>query len=209
MSCRSSPVADGDVAAPSPVPAPTAPLPPDAPPALAPRLLAAAIRQAIAKSIVAYYQKFVDEATKKTLKDILLQYDRSLLVADPRRCEPKKRVPAAAAARTRAGAGYECRRLVPTCSPSSLPVQVRRTRCACQVPEEARTTNAPPAPPPGPPPARPGPGLPIAIPALALTTAAILSGATSPLPPARVSPNAATARSSTAAWLPGLLPLEP
>ena len=49
-----------------------------------------AIRQAIAKSLVAYYQKFVDEATKKEIKDILLSYDRTLLVADPRRCEPKK-----------------------------------------------------------------------------------------------------------------------
>jgi small subunit ribosomal protein S16e len=49
-----------------------------------------AIRQAIAKSIVAYYQKFVDEASKREVKDILLSYDRTLLVADPRRCEPKK-----------------------------------------------------------------------------------------------------------------------
>ena len=49
-----------------------------------------AIRQSIAKGIVAYYQKFVDEASKKEIKDILVAYDRSLLVADPRRCEPKK-----------------------------------------------------------------------------------------------------------------------
>ncbi|WP_395241695.1 uS9 family ribosomal protein, partial [Salmonella sp. s51933] len=49
-----------------------------------------AIRQAIAKSLVAYYQKFVDEASKKEIKDILTQYDRSLLVADPRRSEAKK-----------------------------------------------------------------------------------------------------------------------
>ena len=49
-----------------------------------------AIRQAIAKSLVAYYQKYVDEAHKKEIKDILLTFDRSLLVADPRRCEPKK-----------------------------------------------------------------------------------------------------------------------
>ncbi|KAL2915722.1 40S ribosomal protein S16 [Polyrhizophydium stewartii] len=49
-----------------------------------------AIRQAIAKAIVAYNQKYVDEATKKEIKDILVQYDRTLLVADPRRCEPKK-----------------------------------------------------------------------------------------------------------------------
>ena len=79
----------------------------------------AAIRQAIAKSVVAYYQKCapprtsepprasslrlrpsvaygtprsadVDEASKREIKDILTSYDRSLLVADPRRCEPKK-----------------------------------------------------------------------------------------------------------------------
>jgi small subunit ribosomal protein S16e len=49
-----------------------------------------AIRQAIAKGIVAYYQKFVDEASKRQLKETLVQYDRTLLVADPRRCEPKK-----------------------------------------------------------------------------------------------------------------------
>ena len=49
-----------------------------------------AIRQAIAKAIVAYYQKYVDETSKKEIKDILVAYDRTLLVADPRRCEPKK-----------------------------------------------------------------------------------------------------------------------
>lgn len=49
-----------------------------------------AVRQAIAKAIVAYYQKFVDEQSKKELKDTLLSYDRTLLVADPRRMEPKK-----------------------------------------------------------------------------------------------------------------------
>jgi len=49
-----------------------------------------AVRQAIAKAIVAYYQKFVDEQSKKELKDALLTYDRTLLVADPRRMEPKK-----------------------------------------------------------------------------------------------------------------------
>ena len=32
----------------------------------------------------------VDEVSKKEIKDILVQYDRSLLVADPRRCEAKK-----------------------------------------------------------------------------------------------------------------------
>merc|ERR1711982_139919 len=49
-----------------------------------------AIRQALSKALVAYYQKYVDEASKKEIKDLLTSYDRSLLVADPRRCEPKK-----------------------------------------------------------------------------------------------------------------------
>ncbi|TVY16296.1 40S ribosomal protein S16 [Lachnellula arida] len=49
-----------------------------------------AIRQAISKSIVAYYQKFVDEHSKNELKHLLVTYDRTLLVADNRRCEPKK-----------------------------------------------------------------------------------------------------------------------
>ena len=49
-----------------------------------------AIRQAISKSLVAYYQKYVDEASKKEIKDILTSYDKGLLVADPRRKESKK-----------------------------------------------------------------------------------------------------------------------
>jgi small subunit ribosomal protein S16e len=49
-----------------------------------------AIRQALSKAIVSYNQKFVDEATKNEVKAILTAFDRSLLVADPRRCEPKK-----------------------------------------------------------------------------------------------------------------------
>ncbi|CDU20606.1 40S ribosomal protein S16, putative [Plasmodium vinckei vinckei] len=49
-----------------------------------------AIRQAISKGIISYYQKYVDESTKKELKDTLLRYDRTLLVGDTRRCEPKK-----------------------------------------------------------------------------------------------------------------------
>lgn len=32
----------------------------------------------------------VDEQSKREIKDVLMQYDRTLLVADPRRCEPKK-----------------------------------------------------------------------------------------------------------------------
>uniref|UniRef100_A0A8C2M777 Small ribosomal subunit protein uS9 n=1 Tax=Cricetulus griseus TaxID=10029 RepID=A0A8C2M777_CRIGR len=40
-----------------------------------------AIRQSICKALVAYYQKYVDEASKKEIKDILIQYDRTLLVS--------------------------------------------------------------------------------------------------------------------------------
>ena len=32
----------------------------------------------------------IDEASKQEIKTLLLQYDRTLLVSDPRRCEPKK-----------------------------------------------------------------------------------------------------------------------
>ncbi|KAF2077040.1 hypothetical protein CYY_001672 [Polysphondylium violaceum] len=49
-----------------------------------------AIRQAVAKAIVAFNSKFVDEQSKNEIKKKILDYDRSLLVADPRRCEPKK-----------------------------------------------------------------------------------------------------------------------
>jgi len=49
-----------------------------------------AIRQCIAKALIAWTQKYVDEATKVQLRETLVAYDRALLVADPRRCEPKK-----------------------------------------------------------------------------------------------------------------------
>ncbi|KAG9393947.1 Ribosomal protein S9 [Carpediemonas membranifera] len=49
-----------------------------------------AIRQAISRGIVAYYHKFVDEAAKQELKDMLVDFDRTLLVSDPRRKEAKK-----------------------------------------------------------------------------------------------------------------------
>merc|ERR1719244_497227 len=49
-----------------------------------------AIRQALSKALVSYYQKYVDEQSKQEIKDILVQFDRSLLVADPRRNESKK-----------------------------------------------------------------------------------------------------------------------
>lgn len=38
----------------------------------------------------AHYQRYVDEASKKELKDILIQCDQTLLVADFRHCERKK-----------------------------------------------------------------------------------------------------------------------
>uniref|UniRef100_A0A0B6XYY9 Small ribosomal subunit protein uS9 n=1 Tax=Arion vulgaris TaxID=1028688 RepID=A0A0B6XYY9_9EUPU len=49
-----------------------------------------AVRQAMAKALVAYYQKNVDEQSKSELKDRFMDYDKTLLVADPRRREPKK-----------------------------------------------------------------------------------------------------------------------
>lgn len=49
-----------------------------------------AIRQAIAKAVVAYYAKFFDAASAFELKKKLIDYDRALLIADPRRMEPKK-----------------------------------------------------------------------------------------------------------------------
>jgi small subunit ribosomal protein S16e len=49
-----------------------------------------AIRAAIAKAIVAYHAKYVDESSKNELRKALIAYDRNLLVSDPRRCEPKK-----------------------------------------------------------------------------------------------------------------------
>ncbi|SHO79459.1 Protein component of the small (40S) ribosomal subunit [Malassezia sympodialis ATCC 42132] len=49
-----------------------------------------AIRQAIAKALVAYYAKYYDAASALELKQLFVSYDRTLLIADPRRCEPKK-----------------------------------------------------------------------------------------------------------------------
>merc|ERR1712039_61204 len=49
-----------------------------------------ALRMALARAIVAFYQKHLEEFTKREIKEILMEYDRKLLVADPRSCEPKK-----------------------------------------------------------------------------------------------------------------------
>merc|ERR1711973_164304 len=48
-----------------------------------------AIRQAMARAIVAYHHKYTCEMTKIQLKSKLQDYDRSLIVSDPRRCEVK------------------------------------------------------------------------------------------------------------------------
>ena len=39
---------------------------------------------------VMYSSRYVEETTKRDIKKTLIDYDRSLLVADPRKCEPKK-----------------------------------------------------------------------------------------------------------------------
>lgn len=49
-----------------------------------------AIRQAIARGIIRYVEKYVGEETKIKFKNLLLNYDRSLLVKDSRNVEPKK-----------------------------------------------------------------------------------------------------------------------
>ncbi|CAN4081557.1 unnamed protein product [Withania somnifera] len=49
-----------------------------------------AIRRPIAKALVAFYRSLWMSEKKKEIKDILIRYDRTLLVADPGRCEPKK-----------------------------------------------------------------------------------------------------------------------
>jgi len=49
-----------------------------------------AIRQAIARALIAYYAKNYDALSAITLKKQLVAYDRTLLIADPRRMEPKK-----------------------------------------------------------------------------------------------------------------------
>lgn len=48
-----------------------------------------AIRQAIAKGVVSFHQKYVDEQSKNELKKAFVSYDRTLLIADARQPEPK------------------------------------------------------------------------------------------------------------------------
>ena len=49
-----------------------------------------AVRQAIAKGLVAFHQKYKNEASKAGIKEAYMFYDKHLLIADPRRPEPKK-----------------------------------------------------------------------------------------------------------------------
>ena len=49
-----------------------------------------AIRQAISRGILRYLEKYVNESEKMKLREIFLQYDRSLLVTDSRVIESKK-----------------------------------------------------------------------------------------------------------------------
>lgn len=49
-----------------------------------------AARQAISKGCVAFFQKYSNEIQKSEIKNAYLAYDKSMLIADPRRCEAKK-----------------------------------------------------------------------------------------------------------------------
>ena len=49
-----------------------------------------AARMDISKGIVAWKQKYEDEEEKANVRKLLVSYDKGLLVADPRRREPKK-----------------------------------------------------------------------------------------------------------------------
>jgi ribosomal protein S9 len=49
-----------------------------------------AARQAIAKGLVAYLQKYSSEIEKSAAKNKYLAFDRAILIADPRRAETKK-----------------------------------------------------------------------------------------------------------------------
>jgi len=49
-----------------------------------------AIRQAIARGLVKYFEKFVSETKKSEIRDIFINFDRSILIGDSRSTEPKK-----------------------------------------------------------------------------------------------------------------------
>jgi len=49
-----------------------------------------AIRQAISRGILRYLEKYINESEKMKLRDIFINYDRSLIVTDSRTTESKK-----------------------------------------------------------------------------------------------------------------------
>jgi small subunit ribosomal protein S16e len=93
-----------------------------------------AIRQAISKALIAYYAKYVDAYSAIELKKKLVAYDRALLIADPRRMEPKKFGGGGARARRQKRwvslEGLETR-VVLTCVRSQLPLVYVCDRCIC------------------------------------------------------------------------------
>lgn len=89
-----------------------------------------AIRQAIAKALVAYYSKYIDAYSAMELKKKLVAYDRTLLIADPRRMEPKKFGGQGARARRQKRCVFEFCCSAASCSYSHLLVTVE-TYCHC------------------------------------------------------------------------------
>ena len=83
-----------------------------------------AIRQAIGKAAVAYWMKYWDASHALSLKKSLVDYDRTLVIADPRRMEPKKFGGGGARARRqkRCVLIYTC----PILQTNSLPVTDKR-----------------------------------------------------------------------------------
>ncbi|KAJ3894771.1 ribosomal protein S9/S16-domain-containing protein [Lentinula edodes] len=88
-----------------------------------------AIRQAIAKALVAYHAKFSDAYSAMELKKKLVAYDRTLLIADPRRMEPKKF--GGAGARARRQKRYRCLRLslAPILNHLRFQLPLKSSRC--------------------------------------------------------------------------------
>lgn len=80
-----------------------------------------AIRQALARAVVAYTGKYNDAATALELRKTLISYDRTLLVSDPRRCEPKK-------------FGGVCDSQLWQKGDANI-ASVSTARCSCQIPE--------------------------------------------------------------------------
>lgn len=82
-----------------------------------------AIRQAIARALVAYYSKYIDAASAIELKKKLVAYDRTLLIADPRRMEPKKFGGAGARARRQKRCVVAVYNYLTLIAPFQLPVK--------------------------------------------------------------------------------------